>query len=139
MPRAQYSNQYTAPCFASAILWPLDIDPDRSMLTENRGSLSSTIQSGGVEPEAGPGTAGLGTVSPVNPARVLIVSQHESWLRISCWVSPSVSWLLSVQNSVTECAAGVHAPAALSTPAAPRLFSMMQKFGFAAVAHSAGN
>src|SRR5215218_4058898 len=118
---------------------PAAIEPERSTTTEKRSCLSRTIQSGAVEPAEGPGAAGSGAVEAVKPGREMIVSQHESWLRISCWVLPSGSWLLSVQNSVTGSAAGVQVPVGLSVPAAPRLFSMMQKSGPAPVAHSAGN
>src|SRR3982751_4773688 len=68
-----------------------------------------------------------------------MVSQQDLPLRICCWVSPSGSWFESAQYSVTGWAAGVHVPEELSVPASPRLCSMMQKLGFAAVAHSAGN
>ena len=128
-----------APWRASAILFPALIEPDRSTITAKRDCLSSTIQSGAVEPAAGPGAAGSGAVSVVNPGRLMMVSQHELALRVSCCVFPSGSWLLSVQNSVTGFGAGVHVPAALSDPAAPRLFYIMQKLGFATVAHSASN
>ena len=45
---------------------------------------------------------------------------------------------MSVQNSVTGSVAGVHVPSGASSPAALRLFSMMQKFAVAESAHSAG-
>src|SRR6266542_6227330 len=96
----QNSSQYTAPCCASAILWPLAMDPERSSTRTNRGCLSSTIQDGSVNPAVGPATAGSGIASVSNPSRSRIISQQDLPYLSSWSVSLSGSWSLGEQYSV---------------------------------------